>query len=66
MAVEDHWLPGFNFKVDEWDAAHSRPRSRRSPPEVSGEFAVAGADAAEVLEAFLDEVSTANSTGCLT
>jgi len=21
MAQEDHWLPGFNFNVEEWDAA---------------------------------------------
>jgi hypothetical protein len=20
MAQEDHWLPGFNFNVEEWDA----------------------------------------------
>ena len=20
MAYEDHWLPGFNFNVEEWDA----------------------------------------------
>jgi len=20
MAVENHWLPGFNFNVEEWDA----------------------------------------------
>jgi hypothetical protein len=23
MAQEDHWLPGFNFNVEEWDAEGS-------------------------------------------
>jgi hypothetical protein len=38
MAQEDHWLPGFNFNVEEWDAILHICRICPPPPRPQSPF----------------------------